>query len=251
MATAAAASPSGMTPDERPQETTAASPSAPETATPSSQDPCSRNGGEVNGVKEKSEQPAQAAEPSKKEVKEEEEEEKKEEEPALPALSPADFRVYNRMAEHMDMFHEHFRQSWNLLWDACEAGRRPAGTSLRVFVGEGLDLVRYLTAHHNIEEAHIFPVLARRMPEFRKGGAGGAAELLRQHRAIHHGMDVLEAYLRAVRNGDLELDLAVLKTKMESWRDVLWTHLDQEVKTLGAENMRKYWSLAEMRRMPM
>lgn len=29
------------------------------------------------------------------------------------------------------------------------------------------------------------------------------------------------------------------------------THLDQEVKTLAAENMRKYWTQEEMRRLPM
>jgi hypothetical protein len=57
--------------------------------------------------------------------------------------------------------------------------------------------------------------------------------------------------LKSVKNGEKELELTVLKGKMDSWGKVLWTHLDQEVKTLGAENMRKYWTLEEMRRMPM
>jgi hypothetical protein len=38
---------------------------------------------------------------------------------------------------------------------------------------------------------------------------------------------------------------------MESWGDILWTHLDQEVKTLGADNMRRYWSKDDMAKMPM
>lgn len=38
---------------------------------------------------------------------EEEEEEKKEEEPKLPKLTPAEFRVYNHMAEHMEYFVGH------------------------------------------------------------------------------------------------------------------------------------------------
>ena len=42
-----------------------------------------------------------------------------------------------------------------------------------------------------------------------------------------------------------------MKEKMDSWGEVLWKHLDQEVETLGAENMRKYWTLDEMKRMPM
>ncbi|KAK8115216.1 hypothetical protein PG999_007285 [Apiospora kogelbergensis] len=177
--------------------------------------------------------------------------EKEEETNKLPPLSAAEFKVYNRMAEHMDLFHAHFRQSWNLLWSAATGGKRPAGMSPRAFLAEGLQFLHYLTVHHNIEEQHIFPVLARKMPEFKAGRGNGAAELLRQHRQIHAGMDGLEAYLTACQSGEADLEMRVLKTKMESWADVLWTHLDHEVKTLGAENMRKYWTPDEMRRLPM
>ncbi|KAK7949636.1 eukaryotic translation initiation factor 3 subunit C [Apiospora saccharicola] len=169
----------------------------------------------------------------------------------LPPLSAAEFRVYNRMAEHMDMFHAHFRQSWNLLWNAATAGKRPAGMSMRSFILEGLQFLQYLTVHHDIEERHIFPVLAKKMPEFKTGKGNGAAELLKQHRDIHKGMEMLEEYLTACRSGESDLDMRVLKTKLETWADVLWTHLDQEVKTLGAENMRKYWTQDEMKRLPM
>lgn len=171
--------------------------------------------------------------------------------PDLPPLSPAEFRQYNHMADHMDIFHSHFRSTWNLLWGACTSGRRPAGMSLKAFISEGLQFIRHLEMHHNIEETHIFPVLARKMPEFKAGKGNGAAELLRQHRLIHKGMDGLDEYLRAVQAGREEFDLSRLRERMESWGEVLWTHLDQEVKTLGAENMRKYWTLAEMRTMPM
>ena len=102
--------------------------------------------------------------------------------------------------------------------------------------------------HHDIEEEHIFPVLARKMPEFKTGA--NAAELLRQHREIHKGLVQLQQYLTQVDRGGVELQLSVMKEKM-AWGTVLWTHLDQEVKTLGAENMRRYWTLEEMRRMPM
>lgn len=169
----------------------------------------------------------------------------------LPPLSAAEFRVYNRMAEHMDMFHAHFRQSWNLLWNAATSGKRPAGMSMRSFILEGLQFLQYLTVHHDIEERHIFPVLAKKMPEFKTGKGNGAAELLKQHRDIHKGMEMLEEYLTACRSGESDLDMRVLKTKLETWADVLWTHLDQEVKTLGAENMRKYWTQDEMKRLPM
>ncbi len=141
--------------------------------------------------------------------------------------------------------------------------------TLKQFIEEGLHLVSYLTAHHNIEETYLYPILARKMPEFccattgkghghGKGKGGGSSskakdgdsELIRQHRAIHEGMDVFEAYLRGCKNRETELELSVLREKMDSWGEVLLKHLDQEVRDLGAENMRKYWSVDEMRAFP-
>ena len=189
----------------------------------------------------------------------------------LPPLSPEDFRVYNNMADHMELFvrshssprssswnelinelishppllqHNHFRQTWTLLWSACTENRRPRGMTLKQFLDEGLRFVDQLTMHHNIEERHIFPVLGKRMPEFR-------GDLQAQHRDIHAGLDVFGAYLRGCKSGEHAFELSALKERMEPWGDVLWEHLDEEVKTLGAENMRKYWSKEEMRRMPM
>lgn len=87
------------------------------------------------------------------------------------------------------------------------------------------------------------------MPEFKSGK--NAAELLRQHKEIHKGMDIMQEYLEKCKNGEVELSLRTLGEKMDTFGEVLWTHLDQEVKTLGAENMRRYWSKEEMGRMPM
>ncbi|KUJ19877.1 uncharacterized protein LY89DRAFT_580057 [Mollisia scopiformis] len=173
-------------------------------------------------------------------------EERKEEQPKLPKLSAADFRTYNSMAEHMEYFHNHFRQTWTLLHTACTTNTRPRNLSLRQFLQTGLQFISHLETHHSIEEAHIFPVLARKMPEFKN-----KAELLRQHQEIHKGMESMGEYLERVRDGECELELRVLKERMDGWGEVLWRHLDEEVKTLGAENMRRYWTVEEMRRMPM
>ncbi|CAJ2506724.1 Uu.00g079100.m01.CDS01 [Anthostomella pinea] len=171
--------------------------------------------------------------------------------PNLPPLSPAEFRAYNRLAEHMDLFHNHFRQTWNTLYNAASTGRRPAAMSLKAFINEGLSFISHLETHHSIEETYIFPVLARKMPEFKAGKGNGAAELLRQHREIHKGMDELQDYLMKCRSGELDLEIAALKARLDTWGTVLWTHLDQEVKTLGAENMRQYWTIEEINRIPM
>ncbi|TKA83170.1 hypothetical protein B0A55_00691 [Friedmanniomyces simplex] len=170
----------------------------------------------------------------------------KKEDQDLPKLSPQEFRVYNRMAEHMDMFHENFRRTWNLLHGACTSGKRPSGMSLRAFLNTGLEFCHHLTVHHTIEEQHIFPVLARKMPAFQK-----ELELLTQHKQIHAGLEKFEEYLDQCRSGERELRLEEMGKVLETFGTVLWSHLDDEVRQLRAENMRRFWSAEEMRRLPM
>jgi len=133
-----------------------------------------------------------------------------------------------------------------MLYTACEKNKRPSGMSIRQFLGAGEQFLQNLEVHHSIEERHIFPVLARKMPAFRK-----ELELLTQHKDIHKGMDKLSEYIGQCRTGEKELRLGEMKSVMDGFGKVLWTHLDDEVKQLSAENMRKYWTQEEMRRMPM
>ncbi|CAG8250933.1 unnamed protein product [Penicillium salamii] len=160
-------------------------------------------------------------------------------------LSASDFRTYNRMSEQMEAFHSHFRLTWNQLWEACENNNKRA-LSARQMIMMGLQFCSQLDFHHSIEEQHIFPVLAKKMPEFRK-----ELELLSQHRQIHAGLEKLESYLEKCRSGEEDMRRDEVKRLMDGFGKVLWTHLDQEVKTLEAANMRKFWSLDEMRRLPM
>lgn len=132
------------------------------------------------------------------------------------------------------------------MYDACVASKRPAGMSIKQFLTTGLDFCSMLTLHHNIEEQHIFPLLGRKMPLFQKQDT-----LVAQHKQIHAGLEKLEKYLAECRVGERELRLEELKNVMDGFGTILWAHLDEEVGQLGAENMRKFWSLEEMKRMPM
>lgn len=162
-------------------------------------------------------------------------------EPELPKLSAADFRVMNRLADLMNAYHNHFRYTWNMLYKACTSGTRPPGMSIRGFISQGLHLCHSLTMHHTIEEQHVFPELAERMPAF-----GPHDHLISQHEQIHEGLEKMEQYLDSCRSGERELRLAELKTIMDGFGEVLWTHLDDEVRMLGAENMRRYWTKDEI-----
>ncbi|KAL9596463.1 MAG: hypothetical protein Q9219_005769 [cf. Caloplaca sp. 3 TL-2023] len=75
------------------------------------------------------------------------------------------------------------------------------------------------------------------MPAFRR-----ELELLTQHKQIHAGLDHFQEYVKECSIGKRELRMTELKTLMDEFGTVLWTHLSDEVKELGAENMRRYWT---------
>ena len=133
-----------------------------------------------------------------------------------------------------------------MLHSATVANERPAGMSIRQYLGLGLNFVRSLTTHHNIEEAYVFPMLAEKMPKFREQD-----HLKKQHEKIHEGLDVFEKYLHECTSGERELRLSELGEIMNSFGNVLWEHLDDEVNELRADNMRKFWTRDEMRHLDM
>ena len=69
------------------------------------------------------------------------------------------------------------------------------------------------------------------MPEFCED-----LSLVWQHRMIHQGLEEFEDYANSCRTGETELRLGHMKMLMDSFAEALWTHLDDEVKALGAEN---------------
>ncbi|KAF6229230.1 hypothetical protein HO133_007346 [Letharia lupina] len=162
---------------------------------------------------------------------------------ALPPLSPTDRDTYARMGTTMEWFHNNFRNTWKVLYGACSSGKRPANMSIRQFLNTGSEFAHHLTMHHTIEEQHIFPVLAQKMPAFKK-----ELELLTQHKQIHNGLDKFEAYIDDCKAGKRDMRMNELKEIMDSFGTVLWAHLQDEVDQLSVDNMRKYWSLDEAKR---
>ncbi|KIW11819.1 hypothetical protein PV08_09092 [Exophiala spinifera] len=161
--------------------------------------------------------------------------------PQLAELSSDDFQAYNRLAELMNLYHNHFRRTWNMLYQICTSGSRPAGVSIRACITQGLQLCQSLTMHHTMEERYVFPVLAERMPQFREND-----HLISQHEMIHVGLVKMEEYLDTCLGGERELRWPEVKEIMDSFGEVLWKHLDDEVDQLGAENMRKFWTKEEV-----
>ena len=125
-----------------------------------------------------------------------------------------------------------------------------------------LSFVEGLANHHSVEEKFIFPALAVRMPEFSPSGG-----LVEQHEVIHDGLVRIKSYLRGCEKfldeemddeggrGGEGLDKGKFKRFLEGengdFERVLWSHLDEEVDFLRAENMRRFWGVEEVRRLPM
>ncbi|TGO62273.1 hypothetical protein BOTNAR_0116g00100 [Botryotinia narcissicola] len=132
-----------------------------------------------------------------------------------PILNPSDFKAYNRLADHMDIFvrtylhrfpqstqnntdnppqHNNFRRMWNEIYSVCSDNKSSSHPSIYAFLKIAEYFCTQLTLHHTIEERHFSPELAARMPEFRE-------ELIGQHREIHHGLDNMYRYVKMCRTG--------------------------------------------------
>lgn len=86
-----------------------------------------------------------------------------------------------------------------------------------------------------IEEVHIFPILAKKMPEFQmKSG-----EHLEEHQHIHDGMDRMKSYIAKCKAKPTEYSATEFQKLLASWGPVLFYHLNAEVKTLHRDNLRR------------
>ncbi|KAH8107477.1 hypothetical protein DFH11DRAFT_1691675 [Phellopilus nigrolimitatus] len=115
--------------------------------------------------------------------------------------------------------------------------------SLTMFLREAESLKKHLEAHHTIEERFIFPVLAKRMPMFSDN-----EQHLKSHEAIHEGLARLSDLTNEFKSDPKTYSPTRMRECLDSFREVLMHHLDEEVHDLGAESLKKYWTLAEVDR---
>lgn len=96
--------------------------------------------------------------------------------------------------------------------------------------------------HHTIEERHIFPFLAERMPEFSTQTDEGHID---SHKGIHagslppywthwflivlQGLEELSTLVHNVKKEPSTYSPEQMRRTLDGFRDVLFSHLDQEV----------------------
>lgn len=155
-------------------------------------------------------------------------------------------RRWNRLADSMTHFHDYFKAEFNAIYEMADGSFNNRGMNLRMYLSAAGELRKHLTVHHTIEERHIFPVLARRMPAFQND-----ERHIKSHHAIHDGLDKLGALIAKWLAEPSAYDPQEMRACLDAWREVLFRHLDEEVQDLRGENMKKYWTLEEVDRIVM
>ncbi|KAJ3533906.1 hypothetical protein NM688_g7214 [Phlebia brevispora] len=143
----------------------------------------------------------------------------------------------------MKQFHDYFKAESDTLVQLADGSFNKRGMSTKLYLAEADDMRKHLVLHHTIEERHFFPVLAKRMPAFRNDEVH-----INSHHGIHEGLDKLSVLLKKWNADPTAYSPTEMRECLDSWKEVLFRHLDEEVADLSGENMQKYWTLEEMDR---
>eukprot|EP01119_Soliformovum_irregulare_P020565 TRINITY_DN6682_c1_g1_i1.p1 TRINITY_DN6682_c1_g1~~TRINITY_DN6682_c1_g1_i1.p1 ORF type:complete len:158 (-),score=40.72 TRINITY_DN6682_c1_g1_i1:17-490(-) len=144
----------------------------------------------------------------------------------------ADSLLHDRMV----YFHDHFRSSFASIEN--KARKMKTTKDIQIISSLVSQFNHHLHAHHSIEEAHIFPSLAQKMPEFQKKG-----KLPDDHKAIHDVMAELSTFVVNL-TVDKKDELILLLEKVNT---TVFSHLTAEEASIKGENLLKYFTLAELR----
>jgi len=114
--------------------------------------------------------------------------------------------------------------------------------------------------HHTIEERHLFPILAKTMPQFSKNDHGDGAHIL-SHKGIHDGIFyvIFVTFCRLFFLTLSSLGLLNLEKLVEKWtdepstysptemracldtfRETLFHHLDEEVGLMHSDSQCQF-----------
>ncbi|KAJ6606039.1 hemerythrin/HHE cation-binding motif-containing protein [Mycena vulgaris] len=148
----------------------------------------------------------------------------------------------------MARFHAYFKSEFNTIYELADGSFTKRGLSLTLYLEMAKRLNSHLTMHHTIEERHIFPILAKRMPEFSTETEDGHID---SHKGIHKGIDELAALVAKYKTQPSTYSPTEMRACLDGFREVLFVHLDEEVNDLRGENMKKYWTLEELESIPM
>ncbi|KAM6502242.1 hypothetical protein JOM56_002219 [Amanita muscaria] len=154
------------------------------------------------------------------------------------SLSAAEEKRWNRFSTGMARFHDHFKEQFDTLYQLADGTFTRFGMSLPAYFNYADEFNHILTLHHTIEEREIFPQLAKRMPQFSPKNEGH----IKAHEEIHDGLVRLGKLVARWKDDPKTYSPMEMRGCLDSFRSVLFRHLDEEVEDLKGENLRKYYS---------
>ncbi|KAF8806380.1 hypothetical protein BYT27DRAFT_7190929 [Phlegmacium glaucopus] len=167
--------------------------------------------------------------------------------PQSAFASAREERSWNKLSEKMSSFHEWFKQEFNTLYELSDGSFNSRGMSLHRYLDSARTMNHHLTMHHTIEERHLFPILAKTMPQFSQNDNGDGAHI-QSHRSIHDGLSNLEKVVEKWTEEPSTYSPTEMRACLDTFREVLFHHLDEEVADLRGENLMKYMTLADLER---
>ncbi|PPQ63997.1 hypothetical protein CVT24_009426 [Panaeolus cyanescens] len=156
-----------------------------------------------------------------------------------------EMKQWNRLADRMDMFHNMFKDDFNQLYDLADGSFDKLGLGLSGYLQLAQSLINHLTLHHNLEERYIFPSLGEYLPQFSKSVNGAH---LQSHHDIHEGLESLGSLVKKWSKDPSHYSPNEMRQCLDGFREVLFHHLDEEVRDLQGENLMKYMTLQDVNR---
>jgi Hemerythrin HHE cation binding domain len=190
---------------------------------------------------------------------------------------------FARLYQGMLPFHNHFRMEHAQIVKGIPKSQTSPKVSLLHLMQQALQLCGHLEMHHTIEEAHIFPLLAKKVPSFAMD-----SDHIKEHALMHAQLEALQQYSQKVlrdlqsspgRKAENEGAGKVVKSEEEGDDDddvkrkpwptsiydedkfdtlikgvaaTLFPHLQAEEASLRPENLKKHgMTLGDIQRIPM
>ncbi|KAF8678455.1 Hemerythrin HHE cation binding domain [Rhizoctonia solani] len=154
-------------------------------------------------------------------------------------------RRWNRLADRMAYFHTALATKFDNIY-ALSDGSFAKVMSLPVYLRMVMEFHDHLDAHHSIEEVYVFPVLAQKMPNFADN-----ERHKNSHKVIHSGLDKLKDLVAGWKAEPTTFSPGTLRSCLDEFKTPLFKHLSEEVRDLSGENLKKYYTLEEVDRLPM
>lgn len=137
---------------------------------------------------------------------------------------------YEKCYVGMRWFHSHLQDKWTNIRLQLSQDH----TSPRFLAHSILDFTRHLDGQHRIEEATVFPLLARRLPQFAHD-----ADYEQEHRVMHRRLVDLERYAMRVQADNSVWSKAEATILIDALEGALFPHLEAEEASLRGENLKR------------